>query len=340
MFRLLVDKTENGRSHRRVTSIEEISGRTQSSVADVRQVVSHFCQAGAPLIVMSQFENSTQARIDLAHEAVIRQWSRLSSWVELEAESAQFYKRILVAAHEWTVGGELLSGGLLRRAVRWQQLEGPNRLWARRYSNESDFDTAMEFIRTSEQELNNPEPKEKIFLSYRRSDSAHAADRIYEHLAGAFGDDTIFYDVETIRAGEQFRTKIGAAIGRCAVVLVIIGDHWRTLESNGVRRLEDPEDFVRFEIHRAISAGIKVIPILVSESAMPQRDELPEDIRELCDFNAAEIFPGPGFMGACDQLIQQIQELMPRKPWYYPFGFARHRSRHTTSKARAFFKSL
>ena len=47
----------------------------------------------------------------------------------------------------------------------------------------------------------------KVFISYRRADSQHVSDRIYEHLVERFGDDTVFKDVDSIPpAGVRIRT--------------------------------------------------------------------------------------------------------------------------------------
>jgi hypothetical protein len=248
----------------------------------------------------------------------------MQHWMQLEAESANIYRSIVVAAREWEFDGRLWKGDQLKKALHWQEREEPHGGWARRYSTESDFDAASKFIRASEAESDHPERREKIFLSYRRNDSPHAADRIYQRLAKAFGHEAIFYDIETIRTGEQFRRRIGAAISRCAVVLAIIGEHWRDPDSSGERRLDNPDDFVRFEIRRALSAGIDVIPVLVTEASMPNRDELPEDIRALCDYNAAELFPGRDFRESCNRLVQHIKTLMPKRSLLSKLGIREH----------------
>ena len=52
----------------------------------------------------------------------------------------------------------------------------------------------------------------KIFLSYRRDDSAAAAERIYDHLHAHFGPDAVFRDIDNIRFGVDFREHIDAAL--------------------------------------------------------------------------------------------------------------------------------
>jgi hypothetical protein len=61
---------------------------------------------------------------------------------------------------------------------------------------------------------------------------------------------------------------------------VLIGNQWLTLKSgNGVRRLDDPHDFVRIEISKALAGNVRVIPLLVNNAKMPVEKDVPADIR-------------------------------------------------------------
>ena len=44
----------------------------------------------------------------------------------------------------------------------------------------------------------------KIFISYRRGDSAAHTGRIYDRLEGHFGQGQVFMDVDAIRPGLNF----------------------------------------------------------------------------------------------------------------------------------------
>src|SRR5215469_7635093 len=65
----------------------------------------------------------------------------------------------------------------------------------------------------------------KIFLSYRRGDSAGVAGRIYDRLRAHFGDDAIFMDIDSLPFGHDFREHIHSAVSHCAVLLAVIGPH-------------------------------------------------------------------------------------------------------------------
>ena len=131
----------------------------------------------------------------------------------------------------------------------------------------------------------------KIFISYRRDDSAGYAGRLFEHLTARFGARSVFMDIDTIEPGEDFRKVIEATVGTCDVVLVLMGKHWlKMTNAQGDRRLDDPGDLVRAEIAGALAnPQVRVIPVLVRDASMPGEYELPEDIRELSWRNAIQL---------------------------------------------------
>jgi hypothetical protein len=132
-----------------------------------------------------------------------------------------------------------------------------------------------------------------IFLSYRRSDTAGHAGRLFDRIAARFGRDQIFMDVDTLRPGEDFTHEIARQIGHCKVLIALIGDQWASAtNAQGIRRLEDPADYVRAEIAAALKRGVPVIPVLVEGACMPSAEQLPEVIRDLARLQALEISEG------------------------------------------------
>jgi len=94
----------------------------------------------------------------------------------------------------------------------------------------------------------------RIFMSYRREDTAMAAGWLYDRLRERFGASQIFKDVDTIRPGEDFVEKLNYAVGSCDVLLALIGDRWLTVAgADGKRRIDDPGDFVRLEVEAALT---------------------------------------------------------------------------------------
>jgi formylglycine-generating enzyme required for sulfatase activity len=146
----------------------------------------------------------------------------------------------------------------------------------------------------------------KIFLSYRRQDSAGVAGRIYDRLRQHFGDDAVFMDIDTIPFGEDFREHIGAAVGQCEAVLAVIGSKW-TGRTKARRRIDDPKDFVRVELESALKRNIPVIPILIDHARMPGEGDLPTSLARLAFLNAVEVDQGRDFHPHVDRLIRGIE---------------------------------
>ena len=68
--------------------------------------------------------------------------------------------------------------------------------------------------------------KGRIFISYRRTDSAGYAGRIYDRLTAHFGEDAVFMDVDTIEAGLDFVEVLQIAVQSCDVLVALIGRRW------------------------------------------------------------------------------------------------------------------
>ena len=155
------------------------------------------------------------------------------------------------------------------------------------------------------------QPRQKnrrIFISYRRGDSADVTGRIYDRLVQQFGKEAIFKDVDSIPLGVDFRVHLDEAVGKCDVLLAVIGDQWLTAtDSQGRRRLDATEDFVRIEIEAALERNIPVIPLLVEHTSMPTEDALPQRLKLLAFRNGTPVRPDPDFHNDMARLIAALQ---------------------------------
>jgi hypothetical protein len=130
----------------------------------------------------------------------------------------------------------------------------------------------------------------KVFISYRRADSAGYAGRLMDRLDREFGRDLVFMDVDAIPLGTNFSKVLHEEVAKCGVLLAVIGPNWSDArDEHGNRRLDDPNDFVRIEIAAALQRNIPVIPVLLEGARMPKATELPEDLKELALRNGMEI---------------------------------------------------
>ena len=148
-----------------------------------------------------------------------------------------------------------------------------------------------------------------IFISYRREDNSDAAGRIYDRLAQHFGAGSVFFDIDTIPFGVDFREHIHEYVAKCDVVLVVIGDNWLCTDDEGNLRLNDAKDFVRIELEAALQRDIPVVPVLVGNAQVPSQNELPQSLHDLAFRNAAEVRSGTAFQGQIERLIRGIEDL-------------------------------
>ncbi len=155
----------------------------------------------------------------------------------------------------------------------------------------------------------------KIFVSYRRDDSADVAGRIYDRLAAKFGKEAIFKDVDSIPFGVNFKEYLENAVRQCAVELVIIGRQWLDIaDEHGQRRLDNPRDFVRIEIESALNRSIPVIPLLVSGASMPPEDRLPPSLAGLVYRNGTEVRRDPDFHHDMNRVIASLEQWLKAEP--------------------------
>ena len=133
----------------------------------------------------------------------------------------------------------------------------------------------------------------RIFMSYRREETAYPAAWLFDRLASHFGRDQVFKDVNSIELGDDFVEVINTAVGSCEVLLALIGSRWLTItDQDGHRRLDNPDNYVRLEVETALTRDVRVIPILVDEARIPRADELPASLAKLARLQALELSPG------------------------------------------------
>ena len=129
-----------------------------------------------------------------------------------------------------------------------------------------------------------------IFLSYRRADTPAYARLLQRELTGRFPGSRVFMDLDSIPPGRVVEDVIRDAVDSCAVFVALIGRQWATLaDEQGRRRLDSPDDYVRFEVKTALDRGVWVIPVLVDGANPVRQQDLPFDLQRLARLNAFEL---------------------------------------------------
>lgn len=150
----------------------------------------------------------------------------------------------------------------------------------------------------------------RIFISYRREETAYPASWLYDRLRSQFGGTQVFKDVDNIKPGDDFVDTITSAVGSCDVLLAVIGPRWAAVtDARGRRRIDDPADFVRLEVETALGRNVRVIPLLVDHAEMPDAAELPRTLAPLVRKHALELSPSH-FTRDAEELIAVLRSVL------------------------------
>jgi hypothetical protein len=268
-------------------------------------------------ILTTDREKDTGAvTIGIAHEAILHYWEPLQTWVREYGHLLIPVEELRRASRIW-VSKNKKPAWLVHRGARLEECLH----YTRRRDIASWFDpVSLSYVEACAS-LNArgayppPSPKgTKIFISYRREDTRHVAGRIFDYLKKEFSEQELFFDVESIPIGADFRMHINTRLEESAAVLAIVGPLWINRDWNWnkwLRRAPAKEDYVLLEIETALKLGVPVIPIRVDETAMPPVHRLPPSIRDLTDRNWTPIRDGRDFpidMGRLVEVLQKLRE--------------------------------
>jgi hypothetical protein len=228
----------------------------------------------------------------------LRRLSRFKFWKDLE-------HRIEPGQSEWTIAIQEVA-----RVIKalLHQLRGPG-----------GIEPEKEVIGFSQVHPDQILPKEptatgKVFICYRRDDSAGHAGRVNDRLARELGHETLFMDIDNIDLGVDFVEVLQDEVGKCDVLLAIIGPNWlNARDDDGNRCLDEPNDFVRVEIATALHRNIPVIPILLDGTKIPKSVQLPDNLKKLALRNALDVRHN-SFHSDMDKLIQSLKKQLRLSP--------------------------
>ena len=164
----------------------------------------------------------------------------------------------------------------------------------------------------------------RIFVCYRRADSANAAGRLYADLASKFGAKKVFFDVDAnIPLASNFEEHINKFIGQSDALVAVIGEDWLE-DKSGRRRLDNEEDYVRREIEMARDRGVPVFPAYVEDADPPPEDDLPESLKPLAKLEGQPLIHR-SWRQDSRKLIRELKGLRTQKfrysrRWFAVFG--------------------
>jgi WD40 repeat protein/Na+-transporting methylmalonyl-CoA/oxaloacetate decarboxylase gamma subunit/ABC-type oligopeptide transport system ATPase subunit len=152
LFRSLTERSNTHHDLRRPVKLAEVATIANVPWQQVVEVVDVFRQTGRNFLMPSiEVTLQPDTVLDISHESLIRQWQRLEAWVETEAKSAEFYRRLkYTAGLYWKREAALLHTPELEYAITWRDQNQPSVQWAKRYSeHESEFQATISFLEAS-----------------------------------------------------------------------------------------------------------------------------------------------------------------------------------------------
>lgn len=174
---------------------------------------------------------------------------------------------------------------------------------------------ALQDSRLESQPPRSRDRRPRIFISYRRSDSAAIVGHIYERLAARYKKDSVFRDINKMPLGKNFYDHIEEELAGCDVVLVIIGPQWLATDAHGQSRIQQTDDPVRLEAEAALQSGATVIPVLVEGASMPKSTDLPESLKHFPALAGTRVNV-EDFDAHLERLVHSIDGILERRGKY------------------------
>ncbi len=150
IFRALTEGVTIAGAVRRHRTIADLIAETGAPEARVRAVVDRFRAADANFLspaLPASLELGDS--VDISHESLIRQWTRLSEWLKKEAEAGKTWRDLQRALDRKSTVG-LIGDRLLKTNLDWMAAHRPTEAWARRYDGR--FSEVQDFLAESEAE--------------------------------------------------------------------------------------------------------------------------------------------------------------------------------------------
>lgn len=162
-----------------------------------------------------------------------------------------------------------------------------------------------------------------VFLSYRRADNTTGlVTRMSEALSARIPHVRHFFDLTDPDPELHVPTRLRSAISNAPVLLALIGWHWLGPLSTGPDRLriKQKDDFVRMEIAEALKNQIPLVLILVGGARLPEKGNLPEDLRALLSVERVLELRDAHFATDVDAIVEMITQIRVRRPAWDPSG--------------------
>jgi Sulfatase-modifying factor enzyme 1/TIR domain len=152
----------------------------------------------------------------------------------------------------------------------------------------------------------------KIFINYRRVESLNHAQHLKTLFDKTFGTKRVFLDVHGIGGGANWLQTLERQVAASYAMVVLIGKDWADLkDEQGNRRLDDPNDKVRFEISQALLRNLPIVPISIDGAPVPKQHQLPDNLMQLTLIQAMPL-RSESFMQDAEAIIERLKVVLPK----------------------------
>lgn len=151
---------------------------------------------------------------------------------------------------------------------------------------------------------------QRVFLSYRRSDTADQAIALKIVLERRLPDITVFVDTESVNPSEHWPDRLTGALEHSAALVALIGPNWR-FGPDGTDRFQDPEDWVL----REVAYGLEhkkgaFIPVLFDATAEKAYRDLPKSLTGISAINGLALTRGVHWVQDAERLTSLIARML------------------------------
>jgi AAA ATPase domain/TIR domain len=159
-----------------------------------------------------------------------------------------------------------------------------------------------------------------LFINYRTADTGAAASGLARALKRELEPGQIFIDYLGIEGGEPWKVHLRERVERATVLFALIGKDWlRTADpETRLRRLDQEDDWVRWEIECCLKRGTKIVPILVDDAPRLEQYDLPASIQPIAGLQTRPFRTTVAFESDVKRLVNLLQNegfLRQAHPW-------------------------
>ena len=151
---------------------------------------------------------------------------------------------------------------------------------------------------------------QRVFLSYRRSDSADQAIALKIVLEQKLPHVSVFVDTESVNPAERWPDRLTAALSHSSAVVALIGPNWR-FGADATDRFTDTEDWVLLELAYALEHNVNsVVPVFFNTSTTTAYRDLPPSLVGIRDIQALELRQDAQWSQSVDRLASSVAKIL------------------------------